>query len=155
MPHRVIASPADLDAFIEFLTGLKLPVTVEWVQGRDRTGEQNRLQWKWASEAGMQLGETADEVQRRWKLHHGVPILREDSEDFRQFYDRSLKRLPYELKLEAMRFVPVTSEFKVKQMVRFMDAIWKECGEQGIHLTDPDRQNTEGATGANNPRRAA
>jgi hypothetical protein len=24
-------------------------------------------------------------------------------------------------------------------MVRFMDAIWKECGEQGIHLTDPER----------------
>ena len=140
MTHRVLASPADLDAFIEFLTGLKLPVTVEWVQGRDRTGEQNRLQWKWASEAGMQLGETPDEVQRRWKLHHGVPILREDSEEFRQFYDRSLKRLPYELKLEAMRFVPVTSEFKVKQMIRFMDAIWKECGEQRIHLTDPERQ---------------
>ena len=145
MAHRVLASPADLDAFIEFLTGLKLPVTVEWVQGRDRTGEQNRTMWLWAAQAGQQLGETADEVQRRWKLTHGVPILREDSEEFRQFYDQSLKRLPYELKLEAMRFVPVTSEFKVKQMIRFMDAIWKECGEQRIHLTDPERQERKAA----------
>lgn len=145
MPHRIIASPADLDAFVEFLTGLKLPVTVEWVQGRDRTGEQNRTMWLWAAQAGQQIGETPDEVQRRWKLHHGVPILREDSEDFRQFYDRSLKRLPYELKLEAMRFVPVTSEFKVKQMIRFMDAIWKECGEQRIALTDPERQERKAA----------
>lgn len=140
MPHRIIHGPADLDAFIEFLTGLKLPVTVEWVQGRDRSGEQNRLMWKWASEAGNQIGETPDEVQRRWKLHHGVPILREDSEEFRQFYDRALKGLNYELKLEAMRFVPVTSEMKVRQMVRFMDSIWKECGEQRIALTDPDRE---------------
>jgi hypothetical protein len=140
MAHRILQSPADLDAFIEFLSGLKLPVTVEWVQGRDRSGEQNRLMWKWASEAGLQMGETPDEVQRRWKLHHGVPILREDSEEFRQFYDRALKSLPYELKLEAMRFVPVTSEMKVRQMVRFMDAIWKECGEQRIALTDPERE---------------
>lgn len=140
MAHRIIQSPADLDAFIEFLPSLKLPVTVEWVQGRDRSGEQNRLMWKWASEAGTQMGETPDEVQRRWKLHHGVPILREDSEEFRQFYDRALKGLPYTLKMEAMRFVPVTSEMKVRQMVRFMDAIWKECGEQRITLTDPDRE---------------
>lgn len=140
MAHRIIASPADLDAFVEFLPSLKLPFTVEWVQGRDRSGEQNRTMWLWASQASQQLGETPDEVQRRWKLHHGVPILREDSEEFRQFYDRALKRLPYELKLEAMRFVPVTSEMKVRQMVRFMDAIWKECGEQRIALTDPERQ---------------
>lgn len=140
MAHRIIQNQADMDALLEFLPSLKMPVTFEWVQGRDRSGEQNRLMWKWASEAGNQIGETPDEVQRRWKLHHGVPILREDSEEFRQFYDRALKSLPYELKLEAMRFVPVTSEMKVRQMVRFMDAIWKECGEQRIALTDPERQ---------------
>jgi hypothetical protein len=143
--HRIIQSPADLDAFIEFLSGLKLPVTVEWVQGRDRSGEQNRTMWLWASQASQQLGETPDEVQRRWKLHHGVPILREDSEEFRQFYDRALKPLSYTLKLEAMRFVPVTSEMKVRQMVRFMDAIWKECGEQRIVLTDPEREQRKAA----------
>lgn len=145
MAHRIIQNQADMDAFVEFLPSLTLPFTVEWVQGRDRSGEQNRLMWKWASEAGQQMGETPDEVQRRWKLHHGVPILREDSEEFRQFYDRALKGLPYTLKLEAMRFVPVTSEMKVRQMVKFMDAIWKECGEQRIALTDPDREQRKAA----------
>lgn len=137
MPHRIVTSPDELDALSTFLGNLKLPITVEWVQGRDRSAEQNRLMWLWAAEAGDQLGETADEVQRRWKLHHGVPILREDSEEFRKVYDRALKPLSYQMKLETMRFVPVTSEMKVRQMVRLLDAIWKECGELRIQLTDP------------------
>jgi hypothetical protein len=138
MPHRVIEKPEDIDDLATFLGNLKLPITVEWVQGRDRSADQNRLMWLWASEAGDQLGETPDEVQRRWKLHHGVPILREDSAEFREVYDKALKPLPYQLKLEAMRFIPVTSEMKVRQMVRFLDTIWRECGELKIKLTDPD-----------------
>jgi hypothetical protein len=30
-------------------------------------------------------------------------------------------------------------------MVRFMDAIWKECGEQRITLTDPEREQRKAA----------
>jgi len=138
MPHRTITSPDELDALTTFLGNLKLPITVEWVQGRDRTRDQNALQWLWATEAGNQLGEAPDEVQRRWKLHHGVPILREDSAEFRETYDRMIKPLSYRQKLEAMRLIEVTSILKVRQMVRYLDAIWRECGELGIKLTDPD-----------------
>lgn len=139
MPHRVVANPTELDALTTFLGNLKLPITVEWVQGRDRTKDQNALQWLWATEAAHQLGDRAsDEIQREWKLRHGVPILREDSAEFRGVYDKALKRLPYEMKIEAMRFLPVTSSMKVKQMVRYLDAISQECAEQGIKLTDPD-----------------
>lgn len=138
MPHRVIEKPSDIDDLATFLGNLKLPITVEWVQGRDRSTEQNKLMWLWASEAGDQLGETADEIQRRWKLDHGIPILCEDSAEYRQFCTLTLKRLNYEERKEAMRFVPVTSEMKVRQMVRFLDTIWRECGEQRIKLTDPD-----------------
>lgn len=140
MPHRIINNAKDLAELSVLLNGLGYPLTIEWVKGRDRSADQNRTMWLWASEAGHQIGETPDEVQRRWKLHHGVPILREDSAEFREVYDKALKPLPYDLKLEAMRFIPVTSEMKVRQMVRFMDAIWKECGEQGIRLTDPERE---------------
>jgi hypothetical protein len=145
MAHRIIETPEALEDWFVLLRQRKLPMTVTAKDGRDRSLDQNALQWVWAAEAGNQLGETPDEVQRRWKLHHGVPILREDSEDFRQFYDRALKPLSYTLKLEAMRFVPVTSEMKVRQMVRFMDAIWKECGEQRIVLTDPEREQRKAA----------
>jgi hypothetical protein len=141
MAHRIISTPDELDALTALLGNLKLPITVEWVQGRDRTGQQNRLMWLWASEAAEQLGDrTPDELQREWKLRHGVPILREDSAEFRAVYDKALKPLPYQLKVEAMRFIPVTSEMKVRQMVRFMDAIERECGEQGIVLTAPDSE---------------
>lgn len=138
MAHRIIENRADLDDFASFLGNLKLPITVEWVQGRDRSNDQNKLMWLWATEAGDQLGETADEIQRRWKLNHGVPILCEDSGEFRQFCRLALGKLSYAERVEAMRYVPVTSEMKVRQMVRFLDAIARECGEQRIKLTDPD-----------------
>jgi hypothetical protein len=139
MAHRTINSPEELAELVTLLGNLKLPITVEWVQGRDRSRDQNALQWLWASEAAHQMGDrTPDEVQREWKLRHGVPILREDSAEFRAVYDRAIRPLPYELKVEAMRFLPVTSEMKVKQMVRYLDTIERECAEQGIRLTDPD-----------------
>jgi hypothetical protein len=138
VPHRIISSPDDLAEFTILLGNLDLPITVEWTKGKDRSLDQNATMWMWASEAGNQIGETADEVQRRWKLHHGVPILREDSAEFRRVYDKALKPIAYPMKLEAMRFIPVTSEMKVGQMVRLLDAIWCECSEMGIRLTDPD-----------------
>jgi len=139
--HRIISSPAELEAFMLLLSSLKLPITVEWVQGRDRTRDQNALQWLWASEAALQYGDrTADEVQREWKLRHGVPILREDSAEFRETYDRVIRPLPYEQKVEAMRFIDVTSALKVRQMVRFLDTVQRECLENGLRLTDPDPQ---------------
>lgn len=139
MAHRILYDAADLDDFARFLGNLKLPVTVEWVLGRDRTRDQNALQWLWASEAATQLGDrTADEMQREWKLCHGVPILREDSAEFRDVYDRLIKPLPYEKKIEAMRFIEVTSLMKVRQMVRYLDAVQRESLEAGLKLTDPD-----------------
>jgi hypothetical protein len=105
---------------------------------RDRSSEQNKLMWLWASEAGDQLGNSPDEQQRKWKYDHGVPILCEDSAEFRAFCRLALGRLNYEERVLAMRYVPVTSEMKVRQMVRFLDAIWKECGEQRVKLTEPD-----------------
>lgn len=139
MPHRILSTPDDVADFTTFLRNIKLPVTVEWVQGRDRSKSQNSLQFLWAAEVANQMGDqTADEVQREWKLRHGVPILREDSAEFRDLYDRAIKPLPYEMKLEAMHLISVTSAMKVRQMVRFLDTVQRECLQQGLHLTEPD-----------------
>ncbi len=139
MAHRIIQNEADLIDLGRLLSGLTLPITVEWVQGRDRTRDQNALQFLWASEASHQRGDmTTMEVRHDWKLRHGVPILREDSASFREVYDKAIKPLPYELKVAAMAFIPVTSEMKVRQMVRYLDTIQRECLQQGIRLTDPD-----------------
>jgi hypothetical protein len=139
MARRIIDNEADLAAFKVLLDNLAMPFTVEWVQGRDRSKDQNALQFLWATEAAFQRGDlTAEEVRREWKLRHGVPILRDDSAEFRELYDRAIKPLPYEMKLEAMAFIPVTSEMKVRQMVRYLDTVQRECLQQGIRLTDPD-----------------
>ncbi len=139
MTHRIINNADELDAFVTLLGTLKLPLTVEWQLGRDRSLDQNRLQFLWAREAAEQRGDmTADEIRCEWKLYHGIPILREDSAEFRAIYDSAIKPLPTEMKLKAMRFIPVTSEFKVRQMVRYLDIIDRECAERGIVLTDPD-----------------
>jgi Fe-S cluster assembly scaffold protein SufB len=129
--HRIITNPAELDDFTRFLGNLKLPFTVEWVQGRDRTKEQNRLQFLWAREA-------AEEQRNEWKLRFGIPIMREDSPEFREVYDRLIKPLSYPQKIKAMELIAVTSLMKVKQMVRYLDAIERECAEEGVKLTAPD-----------------
>lgn len=139
MPHRIINDAEQMDAFATLLTGLKLPITVEWVQGRDRTKEQNRLQFLWAREAAEQRGDRTPEEQRNeWKLRFGVPIMREDSPEFRATYDRLIKPLSYPQKIEAMELISVTSLMKVRQMVRYLDSIERECAEEGVKLTAPD-----------------
>lgn len=139
MTHRIIRNEADLMDLGRLFGGLKLPFTVEWHQGADRSLSQNALMWRWAGEAAEQRGDmTADEVQREWKLRHGVPILRADSEQFRAVYDAALRSLTYPMKLELMRHIAVTSDMTVRQMVRFLDAVDRECADNGIRLTEPD-----------------
>lgn len=139
MAHRIIDTKDDLEDFVRFIRQLARPFTVEWVQGRDRSKDQNALQWLWATEVAHQLGDrTPDEVQRVWKLRHGVPILREDSAEFRETYDTMIRPLPYQGKVAVMQFFGITSEMKVGQMVRYLDAVQRECLEQGLRITDPD-----------------
>lgn len=139
MPHRVIRDAGDLNVLCALLSNLKMPFTAQWAQGASRSLDQNALQFKWANEAAQQRGDcTFAEVRCDWKLRHGVPILRRDSPDFRAFYDAHLKHLTFEQKLIAMQFVSVTSEMGVRQMTEYLDAVQRECVEQGIVLTDPE-----------------
>jgi len=140
MAHRILETPEHVTEFTRLLGSLKLPLTVEWVQGRDRTSQQNRLQWLWASEAAHQYGDrAAADIQAEWKLGFGVPVLRESSAEFRAVYDSILKPLAYEDKIKAMRHldISISSAMKVKQMIRYLDSIQRECIENGIHLTEP------------------
>lgn len=141
MPHRIITSEQDLIDAFKLLRTLDQPFTMEWRKGRDRSLDQNSLQWKWAGEAAAQRGDvTADEVQCEWKLHHGIPILRAQNDSFRTFYDRKMKGWLYGDKLEAMRFLPVSRIMTVPQMTEYLDTIQRECLQNGIRLTDPEKE---------------
>ena len=141
MAHRIIRSLAEFEEFVRLGRTFKWPRTLRWNPGADRSLDQNALQFKWAQEAAQQRGDcTFDEVRCDWKLRHGVPILRRDNPDFLAFYDRSLKHLPYEQKLVAMQFIPVTSEMGVRQMSEYLDTVLRECAEQGLVLTIPEER---------------
>lgn len=139
MPHRVISNDADVADMAAFLTAAKKPLTVSWVQGRDRSLDQNALQFMWASEVAKQRFEQMEDVRADWKLRHGIPILRRDIPEFRESYDRTLKPLTYEQKVAFIRDTdfPVTSIMKVRQFTEYLDAIQMECLSQGLRLTDP------------------
>ena len=139
MPHRIIRTPADLDAYVATLRALKLPITVQHKQGADRSLDQNHLQFLWANEFAAAMGDrTGEEVRLDWKLRHGVPILRAEDDGFRATYDANLKGLPYAAKLALMAYIPVTSLMTVKQMTAYLDAVQREALSHGVRLTDPE-----------------
>lgn len=140
MASRILRTTEDVDQFVKLLCDMKFPVTVSWQKGADRSGEQNRTMWMWANEAADQLGDReAADIQAEWKLTVGIPILRSGDPDFRAKYDRVLKPLSYEAKIEVMRDLdfPVTSAMKVRQMCRFMNEVQRRCIEMGLTLTEP------------------
>lgn len=140
MAHRILRTTEDFDDWVKLLVTLKLPLTVTWVKGADRSHEQNSLAWMWASEVAEQFGdrEAADQ-HAEWKLTIGIPILRGDDPAFRATYDATVRHLSYDDKIKVMRDLdfPVTRLMKVRQMCRFLDQVERQCLEMGLKLTQP------------------
>lgn len=140
MPARIIRNAEDMDQLIKLFLSLKMPLTVSWQTGADRSHEQNALMWIWAGEVATQLQDReAADVQAEWKLTIGIPILRADDPEFREAYDKTVRGLTYEDKIKVMRDLefPVTRLMKVRQMCRFMNEVQRRCAEAGIVLTEP------------------
>lgn len=140
MPTKVLREPVHVIALANLLAGCKLPITVAWTQGASRSHAQNRLAQRWFSDIATQLGDrTHEDVRAECKLTIGVPILRAENEAFRLSYDRIMKHLPYEAKLEAVKAfdLPVTRLMSSAQMTAFMDEMQRRWIAQGIRLTDP------------------
>ena len=141
MPTKVLRQPEHIPALTRILEGRKLPITVSWSQGALRADAQNRLAQRWFTDVSLQLGDqTHEDVRAMCKLHFGVPILRAENEAFCASYDRTMKHLPYEDKLAAIKAfdLPVTRLMTVKQMTAFMDEMQRHWIGQGVRLTDPE-----------------
>ena len=140
MPTKIIREPIHVEALANMLRGRKLPITVTWTQGAPRSTAQNRLAQRWFTDIAAQLGDqTHEDVRAECKLRFGVPILRAENDAFRLSYDRVIKALPYEQKLDAIKAfdLPVTRLMTVKQMTAFMDEMQRHWSDQGVRLTDP------------------
>jgi hypothetical protein len=141
MTQRTVRTEADRSAVIRLIQQREIPFTLSIAKGANRSIEQNKLQRLWMKEAEEQGDMTAEEYRGLCKLHCGVPILRAENEAFRERYDRIVKPLPYEAKLEIMREpldLPVTRLMTVDQHTRYLDAINRMLAEQGIALTHPE-----------------
>jgi hypothetical protein len=118
-----------------------MPYTVAIKDGKHRTNPQNRLQHMWMKEAADQLRDNDAEGYRAYcKLHFGVPILRNEDEDYRAKYDKLIRPLPYETKIEYMREPgwPVTRVMTTKQKTEYLDAVHAHLSGLGVLLTEPD-----------------
>ena len=105
-----------------------------------RSLDQNRLGRLWCKEAEAQGDHTAEEYRGFCKLHFAVPILRWELPEFKEKYDRIVRPLPYEAKLELMQEpldFPCTRLMTKEQKSRYLDAIYQHFTAQGMRLTDP------------------
>ena len=143
MTTRVVTSEMERQMFIKFVMNHALPFTVDMTKGKRRSVEQNRLQRRLVNEISDQLGDqTPEEVRGYCKLTIGVPILRAENEGFADKYDRLVKPLPYETKLELMMEpidFPVTRIMTTAQKTKYLDGIFRHFAERGIILTAPDQ----------------
>jgi len=138
--QRIIRSLDDVNALAAALLARTLPVTVAVVSGVKRTNKQNRLQRQWMNDITREMGEGDEHWRAYCKLHYGVPILRRDVPAFTETYDRVIRPLDYDVKLDLMRTldIPVTRLMTTKQKAEYLDCVEREFRARGVHLTDPE-----------------
>ena len=106
-----------------------------------RSVQQNRLAFLWYKHIASEIGDGTPEDKRAFcKAFVGVPI-RCEKDEFREVYDRVIRPLSYEQKIEIMKKpidFPITRDMGVKEMARYLDGIDKLFAEQGIILPQPD-----------------
>ncbi len=143
MSSHICQTKSDCEVLCSLIMNMKLPITVNVKKGKDRTVEQNKLQRLWLREATDQLQDSTIEEKRAYcKLHFGVPILRNENDEFREKYDRIIRPLSYEEKLEIMALpidFPVTRLMTTGQSKRYLDDIYHHFTGMGCKLTDPEQ----------------
>ena len=108
---------------------------------KSRSVAQNKLSFLWYKEASEQLGEfDVDGYRAFCKLHFGVAI-RKEKEEFMKVYDKHIKPLSYEQKIACMSEpinFPITSEMGVKDMYRYLEAVYVHFTGLGVLLSKPE-----------------
>jgi len=141
MTSHIINSDASFQNFIGAIRetyGKFKFLRVNVKTGKDRSLPQNSITHAWYEQIARELRED-DAI--GWKcyckLHHGVPILRAEDEEFRDVYDQVLKGLSYEQKLIAMRSWPVTSIMTKDQLSKYAEAMQADFRARGVLLEFP------------------
>lgn len=146
---RIASSLADLSSrFKDMTAGItKWPVLVELVEGyNDRSDKQNRTFHMHFTEAAKHFGWTPNYAKRFAKYTYGLPILAtrrnkkgELTQDGKYWSDllERLEQMPYEVRLEFMEKMPVTSEMTTGEGALFITTYMRDWQSQGCLLTEP------------------
>lgn len=111
---------------------------VKFSDSRPRSIPQNSVSHAWYEQLAREMREDdADGWKSYCKLHHGVPILRTEDEDFRATYDKAIRPLSYEQKLAVMKILPVTSLMTKAQLSKYLEAVQADFRARGVWLEFP------------------
>lgn len=89
---------------------------------KHRSINQNSVQHAWYNQISREEQEyTPEGIKCRCKYHLGLPILRGDDPEYNQICVEVIDPLPYEAKIKAMKYFPVTSLFNTKQAKEYME----------------------------------
>ena len=140
MSTWAIRTEQDREQVIKLIQGREMPCTVNITKGAPRSIDQNKLQRKWLLEAQEQGDHAAEEYRGYCKAHFGIPILLAENEEFAEQYNRIIRPLSYEQKIEIMMTpidFPVTRIMSTKQKSTYLDKIYGYFTSLGFQLTEP------------------
>lgn len=117
-------------------------ITVTVMHGKKRSLSQNDISHAWYHQVANELREdTPLGVKCFCKLHFGIPILRAESDDFREKYDRVVKPMDYPDKLELMEWFPVTSLMTTPQLSQYLEKVQDHYrGRVALEFPEDDRR---------------
>ena len=139
MTDRIVENARDLDRLMRYLPTLPRPFTIKITDGRSRSADQNKLLWRWISDAARQRqGMSLNDIACEWKLLFGVPILCQEDTNFSVAWEQVELAFNHEQQLGMMNVIPVSSLLTVSQMKQYLDEIWHYNTAHGIELTDTE-----------------
>jgi hypothetical protein len=108
--------------------------------GKKRSLLQNSLFHSWCGQVADEEREySAGEVKCLVKLNIGLPILRGADEEVNATAHACVDVLPYENKVEAMRFFPITSLMKTNQLAEMLEQMHAHyAGRVDLRFPDDD-----------------
>jgi hypothetical protein len=114
-------------------------IVKEHVDEKPRSNPQNRLIYA----AYKRIADTlygGDELhaRRECKLMIGCKILYRESEEFVKTFDKVIRPLPQQVRLEAMDLISVSSIMSVKQCKNYITDVINQYTLQGVYFMDLD-----------------
>ena len=137
MPVEIINSERSLASVTSLLVELwhaKKYLRVSIKTGKDRSLDQNAISHCWYEQIAKEVGGSSEQVKRDCKFLYGVPILRAADAEFSDWCVAALDWLDYEEKVEAMKWIDVTSLMSVEQMTDYLTAMQADHAKAGIIL---------------------